>query len=104
MKQPAEAGAKRVGVFLSLCLSKPLSRFLAHSISAFLNQRLFHLFASAGDLPVPVVQLVSGMNIAGRFAYLGDSGPGFTLPATLGALDPTVTTLNLSWCNLIGKV
>ena len=34
---------------------------------------------------------------------LNEAGPGFTLPANIGDLDPAIFYLNLSACNLIGN-
>ena len=37
-----------------------------------------------------------------RIVSLHTAGPGFTLPADIGDLDPAITELNLSECNLTG--
>ena len=37
-----------------------------------------------------------------RIVSLYKAGPGFTLPDDIGDLDPTITELNLSECNLTG--
>jgi len=62
------------------------------------------MHASAGDLPLPVVRLLSSMRYQVNFLDLIESGPGFTLPANIGDLDPDITELHLRDCNLIGTV
>ena len=62
--------------------------------------RLMH--AHAGELPLPVVRLLSSMRHNGKSVDRKGAGLGFTLPANIGDLDPDITELNLSGCNLIG--
>jgi hypothetical protein len=60
-----------------------------------------------GPLALPVVRLLCLMrNDACRIVSLNidTDGPGFTLPANIGDLDPTITELNLSDCNLTGLI
>ena len=57
-----------------------------------------------GDLSLPVVRLLSFMRRKGKFLNLRDAGPGFTLPANIGDLDPDIRELDLRECNLIGAV
>ena len=57
----------------------------------------------AGVLHLPVVRLFSSCN--GRLGLdVIKAGPGFSLPANIGDLDPAITDLNLSNCNLIGNI
>ena len=55
-----------------------------------------------GDLSLPVVRLLSFMRRKGKFLNLRDAGPGFTLPANIGDLDPDIRELDLRECNLTG--
>ena len=84
----------------------------------------YYCYSAAGELPLPVVRLFSRLRCRcisedsedGSFygsedesdeeddaeLYLEKAGPGFTLPANIGDLDPAVTVLDLSYCNLTG--
>ena len=59
----------------------------------------------AGDLPLPVVRLLSSMRSCDRkLVNVEDAGPGFTLPENMGDLGPAMTVLDLRNSNLIGTV
>jgi len=62
------------------------------------------MHALAGDLPLPVVRLLSFMRRKGKFVDMRRAGPGFTLPANIGDLGPGITELDLGECNLIGAL
>ena len=38
----------------------------------------------------------------GNHVTMFKAGPGFTLPANIGDLNPAITELNLLWCSLTG--
>ena len=61
------------------------------------------MHAPTGDLPLPVVRLLSFMRLHGMFPDLAQTSPGFTLPANIGDLDPAITELVLRRCNLTGS-
>ena len=71
-----------------------------HYLYATLNFALLApcLLAFAGDLPLPVILMLSS-----RGCNLKGAGPGFTLPVEIGDLDPGITKLNLRWFNLTGN-
>ena len=58
----------------------------------------------AGDLPLPVIALFCSIQRDENSFNLRDAGPGFTLPANIGDLDPAITELDLRGCNLTGTV
>ena len=69
---------------------------------------------SAGELPLSVVHRFSALRCTQEGRGIGQSGdprildleaagPGFTLPANIGDLDPAIRALILSNCNLIGN-
>ena len=58
------------------------------------------MHALVGELPLPVVRLLSRLRTS---VHLKESGLGFTLPANIGDLGPGITILSLSNCNLKGK-
>ena len=60
------------------------------------------LLPPAGDLPLPVVRLFCSMRCDEKEINLQAAGPGFTLPDNIGDLDPVITDIDLSECNLIG--
>ena len=60
------------------------------------------MHAHTGELPLPVLHLFS--RLSGSIRLLSKSGPGFTLPANIGDLDPNLTFLNLGGCNLAGAL
>ena len=62
------------------------------------------MHALAGDLPLPVVRLLSFMRHRGKFVDMRRAGPGFTLPVNIGDLGPGITELDLGECNLIGAL
>ena len=62
------------------------------------------MHAPAGELPLPVVRLLASMRCVGKVVSMKRAGPGFTLPANIGDLDPAVTKLSLRECNLIGAL
>ena len=61
------------------------------------------LLVIVGPLALPVVRLLCLLrnNEASHLDLCG-AGPGFTLPADIGDLDPAITELELSECNLTG--
>ena len=63
------------------------------------------MHATAGDLPLSVVCLLSSMRQrGGKIIDLKESGPGFTLPNNIGDLGPDITELSLSNCSLTGAL
>ena len=64
------------------------------------------MHALAGDLPLPVVHLLSSMKriYILKIVDLANAGRGFTLPANMGELDPAITELDLRGCNLTGAL
>ena len=73
----------------------------------------------AGMLPLPVVRLFSDLGVRYKsskvslkdalcFEFLGvdleDAGSGFMLPTNIGDLGLDLSKLNLSQCNLTGKI
>lgn len=56
----------------------------------------------AGELPLEVIELVSRMLSRRHTVRMEEAGPGFTLPANIGALNSAITALNLERCCLIG--
>jgi len=66
-------------------------------------------YFAAGELSLPVICLFSRLRCACysdhegfRLLNLENAGAGFTLPANIDDLDPTVANLDLIFCNLIG--
>ena len=87
---------------LSLCLfpsSPSLALFHFISITGILS-----LFYCSGVLPLSVVSLISSMRCSRdcEGVCVEEAGPGFTLPANIGDLDPAITRLDLGHCNLTG--
>ena len=63
------------------------------------------MHAPAGELPLPVIRLLSSMGRNGRMGIrMKRAGPGFTLPANIGDLGQDIVVLDLRWCKLIGAV
>ena len=60
------------------------------------------MHAPAGDLPLPVLRLLSSMRHNGKSVDLKGAGPAFTLPANIGDMDPAIKELDLGECNLTG--
>ena len=57
----------------------------------------------SGELPITVVKLFSAMRRKNLGLLIDDIGPGFTLPSKMGDWDPSLTTLDLRGCKLLGK-
>ena len=62
------------------------------------------MHAPAGELPLPVVCLLTFMQCMGKYVDITRAGPGFTLPANIGDLGQDITVLVLQECNLIGAI
>ena len=71
--------------------------------------------AATGELPLPVVHLLADMRLIDLDEFgnvphdydmaeirMGDAGPGFTLPADIGDLDPAINELDLKYLGLTG--
>ena len=56
----------------------------------------------AGELSLPVVHLHASPRLKRAMFGLEVAGPGFTLPANIGDLNPAVATSDLSQCTLSG--
>ena len=54
----------------------------------------------AGELPLEVIR----MKAKGVRVPLSGNTPGFTLPTNIGELGDDITTLDLSYCSLIGTI